>query len=711
MNGARTTFMRRGYLLTALSALLLLAASAGTASAQSTGITITGPAQNTVGEGGTATYTVTVRGYVGPADSSTTPPTATNPGSFDVTLNAPTGEAAGTATAGEVAATAGDPSDLNTNLQVLSVSFDPPANSSTVRRLFTQSKTISLPTLHDNDAEDEHFTLSFPAVPEHADFYVSAAATDTTLVSMAASSDARTTPPNSLTIKDDETQTYTLTLSATHSQPGMAPREGTQAATVELKASPPHVQGMGTLQVNLDKQTGWTLDIGDVDTDNPAIVTNSGADTTVELTITQNPGDGNRVTDTVTVSAHAGVIGASREVASLSIDFADANLLQAVTAKVVDKDGRALATQPTSVEEGETVMIAVMPVDKDGKVTTANEALKIALASSGTADSQDFRLSEPIAIGNGQDVSNVVELMVESDEDVGMEMLVLDATVSGAATIGPETRAVANVLSLGIEDATSKKIWTKSQDDAYPKITAAIEAGAGDEGLNPGESFEINTSDLFGYAEGYTASFSAASDSEAVSVSASGSTVTAMAESAGSAKVTITGTARMASSSFKAEQTISNVADVTFEVTVVDKMLMLTLDAPGAMEGNVVEGMDYDVTVTANRAVHDDTEVMFMRSDMSEADVRDYSIEGVTIMAGEMMATATLMVTEDMEDDAGHAMGEALHLYAMAGDTMSNTLELTIWDEAVPALPLIGQLLLALFLMAGGARLYRRRQS
>ena len=35
MNGVRSTFMRRGYLLTALSALLLLAASAGTASAQS----------------------------------------------------------------------------------------------------------------------------------------------------------------------------------------------------------------------------------------------------------------------------------------------------------------------------------------------------------------------------------------------------------------------------------------------------------------------------------------------------------------------------------------------------------------------------------------------------------------------------------------------------------------------------------------------------
>ena len=37
MNGARTTFMRRGYLLTALAAVVLLAASSGTASAQSVG--------------------------------------------------------------------------------------------------------------------------------------------------------------------------------------------------------------------------------------------------------------------------------------------------------------------------------------------------------------------------------------------------------------------------------------------------------------------------------------------------------------------------------------------------------------------------------------------------------------------------------------------------------------------------------------------------
>ena len=35
MNGVRSTYMRKGYLLTALAAAVLLAASSGTASAQS----------------------------------------------------------------------------------------------------------------------------------------------------------------------------------------------------------------------------------------------------------------------------------------------------------------------------------------------------------------------------------------------------------------------------------------------------------------------------------------------------------------------------------------------------------------------------------------------------------------------------------------------------------------------------------------------------
>ena len=59
MNGARSTFMRKGYWLTALAAIVLLAASPGTASAQ---VTITGPDEVTEGE--TATYTVAIKGFI-----------------------------------------------------------------------------------------------------------------------------------------------------------------------------------------------------------------------------------------------------------------------------------------------------------------------------------------------------------------------------------------------------------------------------------------------------------------------------------------------------------------------------------------------------------------------------------------------------------------------------------------------------------------------
>ena len=45
---------------------------------------------------------------------------------------------------------------------------------------------------------------------------------------------------------------------------------------------------------------------------------------------------------------------------------------------------------------------------------------------------------------------------------------------------------------------------------------------------------------------------------------------------------------------------------------------------------------------------------------------------------------------------------------AIIGDRDSLTVTVT-GSTAVAALPLLGQLLLALFLMAGGARLYRRR--
>ena len=76
--------------------------------------------------------------------------------------------------------------------------------------------------------------------------------------------------------------------------------------------------------------------------------------------------------------------------------------------------------------------------------------------------------------------------------------------VSGAQANGPGSSSGA--FSIDIVDKTEKQVEPKSEDEAYPKIEDAMEAGAGDEGLNPGESFSVMTSDLFTVADGYTAS-------------------------------------------------------------------------------------------------------------------------------------------------------------------------------------------------------------
>ena len=211
-------------------------------------------------------------------------------------------------------------------------------------------------------------------------------------------------------------------------------------------------------------------------------------------------------------------------------------------------------------------------------------------------------------------------------------------------------------------------------------ITGAIEAGAGDEGLNPGESFSVMASDLFTVMEGYDATYGVSVDGDAASASVSGDTVTVMAEMVGEATVTVRGTATMASSSFKADQEANNVASITFPVMVVDKSLTIELIAPdNVMEGNLVEGQSYRLTVQANRVVREDTMVSFGRDrSMSDAEEgTDYELNDVTMLAGSDSVTATLDVLEDMEPDAGHAEGEQLVIYAMAGDVQSNDLTFT----------------------------------
>ena len=134
---------------------VVFALAAGTAAAQqsTSGVTITGPDKNTVTEGVTATYTVAIRGYVAKAGGVDSPTVANT---VTVTLTEPVSDVEPARTQGEVN------TDLRLGASSLKVSFETPENTNTsAARLFTDTRTITLATEQDTDAEDEHFTLAF----------------------------------------------------------------------------------------------------------------------------------------------------------------------------------------------------------------------------------------------------------------------------------------------------------------------------------------------------------------------------------------------------------------------------------------------------------------------------------------------------------------------------------------------------------------------
>ena len=535
---------------------------------------------------------------------------------------------------------------------------------------FNRSGTIRVATIHDPDAEDEKFTLSFQAQEGGtANIDMIAAGGD----AIALPTPGATGNPNALTIDDDETQSYDLTLGA-----GQMPTEG-GTVNLTVRADPAHENGSEELRVYLDVQP--TIATITTPADGAAITLSNGTDgvdNSMAIVVTLNGNDKNRIEDTITLSAYSGTAGNSTLEDTLSIDVEDTNSLPAVAAMVVDDMGKALDPQPTSVMEGTSVMVALMSVDEDGEATDATEKLTVALTPTGTADGADYTLVGTVTIESGSDSSAAVELDVRGeDDDVGMESLMFDATVSGEAANGTETSMSAAVLSLYIEDATDKKIAPKAEADAYPPITAAIEAGAGEEGLNPGETVTIMTSDLFTTMDGYTASYGVSVDGDSVNGSASGDSVTLEAKMAGPSKVTVTGTARMASNSFMPEQTISNVASITFEVMVVDTELVVTVSAE-PME--IAEGGTSMITAAANRAITagDDGVVI----DLTVVGDGELDADSIMIAIGDMSDSVMLSAAED-DDYADGSVTVVATGDGIDGNTQV-TIAVTDNDEAPP---------------------------
>ena len=715
MNGSRSISRRKGYLLTALFAAVLLAASSGTAWAQQLDdISIVLEPPRTMGEGSDATITVRGTAVVEPTPQ-TGDVASDRVVSVDLTLA--TSDAVPGSTPGEFnEAGQIDDAGIVSNPRVFLV-FAQNTGSSARRR--TATGTITVRANEDADAEHERVLVSGAA-------------------SGGGNAPTPAPTPVSFTILDDETQTYVLTLNDRIHSSTNPPREG-EDIEVTLEAKPVHYEGGSTLTLHLSKGGGRAVGYAAtgegansagsiaIGTNNPAGGNALGTPVntrsiTIEQSHDADNGDGNRETDVITLEAYSGPAGRDSLADSLDIDVLDIHMLPAasgITAVAKDEDGNEV----TEVVEGGDPVYLTITVDRGrgslDRIT--DEELTVDIRPGDAGQVADYDLSESRIVlesrSSGKQTNDIdleIELSAPSDEDVGAEDLMLNLEVSGDSEFGTETST--GRFTIALVDSTMKQVEPKPQDEAYPAIMTAMEEAAGDDGLNPGESFSVMTSDLFTVAEGYTAAYGASVEGNGVSVSASGDSITVEAKSAtdGAAKVTVTATAKMAASSFIPSQTVSNIAEITFPVTVVDKKLVVMLEMPdGVMNGNIVEGSSYDINVVANRAVSEDTEVMISRDRAgSDAGDDDFSVGSATIMAGEYSATAELMVTEDNMPDGGAegSMGEVLVLFGTVNGEQTNALTFTIWDMAVPALPVIAQLLLALFMMAGGARLYGRRQ-
>ena len=154
------------------------------------------------------------------------------------------------------------------------------------------------------------------------------------------------------------------------------------------------------------------------------------------------------------------------------------------------------------------------------------------------------------------------------------------------------------------------------------------------------------------------------------------------------------------------------VGSVTLAIEDNDVAVIYTLSGPA--DSNIVEGESYDLTATASSAVRADTTVEILRdAAASAAGEDDYSVEPILIEAGETTGTTTLVVTADDLPDGGTGTnrGETLVLFGSVGGMEIGDLTFTIWDAAVPTLPLGGVVLLgALLLWRGAVRGARTRR-
>ena len=577
----------------------------------------------------------------------------------------------------------------------------------------------------DSDAFDEDFTITV-RLEAQTDFKNNGSGAHEVLRSADASEMAKTISARIVDIQD---QAFELVLAT-----NVHPREG-GPFSVDLLAQPtlPDVE---TVELFVELDTGDEDD--DYELDGPASNWTALSDSTkagstvasmansrIMLTVMPPSNDKNRDDDEIMITVYDDRRARANEEDTLTINVEDQHHLpdgDDIGAKAFDMADADKGREIEEAEEGETFYLEV-EVDR-GTVTDQvfdSEIYTVSLEAADSSQKNDFRVTPAklvVPAGAGkvkahEDVNDsaparfAVEL-IDEDDDVNDMMLMLNVVVAGEMSAckpkyGPGTAV--GMFEIAVMDSTAKLIRPKSDADVAREL--------GDNTmLVQGEQFELDADRLFVRAEdialGDVAFSAVSSDMAVVDVAVSGGSMlhfTAMAD--GTTTVTVTGTVTPSGSS-AVMQTSSRIAQVAFDLTVDGPALTFTLKANSDV---LVEGERLPVTLTAeaSRTVIDDTVVKVMRDGESTAGMEDYMLEPmeITIMAGATTATANLTAAEDMTEE----VMEMLYLYGSVNGQpiASERLMFTIYDAAVPALPIIAQLLLGGLLAFGGFRRYRRR--
>ncbi len=583
----------------------------------------------------------------------------------------------------------------------------PAGERGSTRHVKAKTGKLALLILHDNhEAENDAF-------------YIMATGGDVDLDATAAQN--KITPE--VVIEDDEEQKVTVKMGTRTSSTVYEGDSGDDLPQFTVAASPARVDLPLEVRLDMVDLAGATVSSAEISVSKSSMTLNDGTTGNSDTVTVHLPAsDGNRVDDDYALEASVNVYSVASggyetiPVASHPIKVVDRHKLPTLM----------VSPSTATVKEGGEVELT-LTINRNPANTTVSSTEKLqytqeevtvmlSMGAGSTAGMSDYSImTNPVTFPKRERGSYTasmpvtVEAMADDELD-DMEMLVLDAMVAGSvAANGTDKATHAGVSTLTIEEGTMKYVWAKTQEEVEAAIYAAKEAGAGDDmTFTAGEMIEVMGSALFSAAEGVTLSYTAESDmSDVASVSVSGGTVMVTAAGEGMAHITITAHASMPSGAMVVDQTDPREASVKFPVEVGLEALSIMLSGPEDM--NLAEGMSAMVTATANRAVSADTMVMLMRDrSMSSAGDDDFMAEAITIKAGEMMGSTMVMAVEDnMAEDM-----EELVLYGMtegmAGE-VTGEVKLYIWDAAVPALPIIAQLLLAAFLAIGGYRRYLRR--